>query len=147
MSNRNRAVSEVVATLVILLIISILGTSIYSFSLTTVRSQQDRLRSEISKEVSRTRERLKIVYVHWNGLGDRLNITFLNYGLLEANIVKIYVDGEMVTTYHEGLEVHIPDSELGLISFTSPVEISPDELYDIVFVTGRGVSNVHTWQS
>lgn len=147
MSRRKRAVSEVVASLVILLIVSIFGTSIYSFSLTSVRSQQDRLRGEISAETSRARERLKIIYINWNGLDDRLNITFLNYGLFETSIVKIYVDGEMVTIYHEGLGAQVANSKLGLVSFTSPVEINSDTIYEIVIVTDRGVSNVHSWQS
>ncbi len=147
MSRRRKAVSEVVASLVILLIISVLGTSLYSFSTTVMRSQQESLQNDIEIETARAKERLKVVYVVWDGSSDDLNVSVLNCGRLEMRIVDMYVNGVKVSTYLGGLGDVIPTSGLTTVSFTSPVGVVPDSLYQFVIISERGVTHVHSWQS
>jgi archaellum component FlaF (FlaF/FlaG flagellin family) len=147
MSRRRKAVSEVVASLVILLIISVLGTSLYTFSMTVMRSQQESLQNDIEIETARAKERLKVVYVVWDGSSDDLNVSVLNCGRLEMRLVDMYVNGVKVSTYLGGLGGVIPTSGLTTVSFTSPVGVVPDSLYQFVIISERGVTHVHSWQS
>jgi archaellum component FlaF (FlaF/FlaG flagellin family) len=147
MSRRRTAISEVVASLVILLIISVLGTSLYSFSMTVMHSQQENLQNDIEIETARAKERLKVVYVVWDGSSDDLNVSVLNCGRLEMRIVDLYVNGVKVSTYLGGLGGVIPTSGLTTVSFTSPVGIASDSLYQFVIISERGVTHVHSWRS
>lgn len=147
MSRFRRAVSEVISTLVILLIVSVLGTSLYGISLASMRSQQESFQGEVRLEVSRAMERMKVVHVGWDGSSDLLNLTVLNYGKLDLKISEIYMNGEAVTSYNEGRGDEFPTLRLGRISFTSPISISSGNLYQFVLVTERGVSHAHSWQS
>ena len=147
MLKRRRAVSEVVASLVILLVVSILGTSLYSFSLNVMRSQQENFFLQSRAEAFRAQERLKVVYVGWSGSDNTLNLTVLNHGNIEISLAEVYVNGEKVNSYNDGLGVKIVTSRLAGLSFTSPVNVAPDNLYQFVIVSERGVSHVHSWES
>lgn len=80
----------------------------------------------------------------WDGSGNDLNLTVLNYGKYDIKIVDIYINDERVNTYLSGRYEEIIISDLGLISFTSPIPISSETLYDIVIVTERGVPHVYS---
>lgn len=147
MLKRRRAVSEVVASLVILLVVSILGTSLYSFSLNVMRSQQENFFLQSQAEAFRAQERLKVVYVGWSGSDNTLNLTVLNHGKIEISLAEVYVNGEKVNSYNDGLGAKIVTSRLAGLSFTSPVNVAPDKLYQFVIVSERGVSHVHSWES
>jgi len=146
MTSRSRAVSEVVASIILLLIVSVLGTFLYSYTLNATRFQQDILQGEVRMEAERAQERFKVIAVWWSGGGGILNLTVLNYGRLDIKIVDIYVNGERVTDYHSSHGEVIYTSSWRRISFTSPVPISAGVLYEIVVVSNRGVSNVHSWE-
>jgi archaellum component FlaF (FlaF/FlaG flagellin family) len=147
MLKKRRAVSEVVASLVILLVVSILGTSLYSFSLNVMRSEQENFFLQSRAEAFRAQERLKVVYVGWSGSDDTLNLTVLNHGMIEISLAEVYVNGEKVTSYNDGLGAKIVTSRLAGLSFTAPMSIAPDNLYQFVIVSKRGVSHVHSWES
>jgi hypothetical protein len=142
-----RGVSEIIASLVVLLIISILGTSIYSFSLSVMQSQNDNLHSSMTVEGERIQERMKLLSVVWNGMDDILNISLLNYGEIDLKLADVYVNGLQVETYHSGQFQEISNLEVDTISFTSPISLSPDNLYQIVIVSNRGVSYIKSWES
>lgn len=146
MTSRSRAVSEVVASIILLLIVSVLGTFLYSYTLNATRFQQDILQGEVRMEAERAQERFKVIAVWWSGGGGILNLTVLNYGRLDIKIVDIYVNGERVTDYHSSHGEEIYTSSWRRISFASPVPISAGVLYEIVVVSNRGVSNVHSWE-
>ena len=142
-----RGVSEIIASLVVLLIVSILGTSIYSFSLSVMKSQNDNLQSSMSVEGERIQERMKLLSVVWNGMDDILNISLFNYGEIDLKIADVYVNGLQVETYHSGQFQKITNLEVDTISFTSPHSLSPNNLYQIVIVSERGVSYIKSWES
>ena len=147
MSSRSRAVSEVIASLVLLLIVSVVGTTLYSYTLTVTGLKQNELQGEIQTEAARANERFRIVSVWWSGGGDQLSMTILNYGRLDIKILDVYVDGERVTSYQEGRGEEIFTSRLGRVNFTSPVSLSTDVQYEIVVISERGVSHVYSWES
>ena len=147
MSSRSRAVSEVIASLVLLLIVSVVGTTLYSYTLTVTGLEQNELQGEIQTEAARAKERFRIVSVWWSGVGDQLSMTILNYGRLDIKILDVYVDGERVISYQEGRGEEIFTSRLGRVNFTSPVSLSTDVRYEIVVISERGVSHVYSWES
>jgi len=98
MLERRKAASEVLASLVILLIVSLLGTSLYSFALSTMRYQQDNLNSEIRWETARAKENFKVIHFGWGGLGDDISTMILNYGQLDIKISDVYVNGQKTNT-------------------------------------------------
>ncbi len=147
MLNRERAVSEVVASLMLLLIISVLGTSLYSYTLTATGFQQNTLKGEVQRDAERAQERFRVIAVWWSGSGDFLKLTVLNYGKRDIKIVDIYVNGERATVFHSGRGEEIFTSRWKRISFNSPVPVSADMLYEIVVVSQRGVSVVESWKS
>jgi len=146
-SHGSRAVSEVIASLILLLIVSVLGTFLYSYTLTATELQQNTLEGEVQREGERAQERFKVISVWWSGSGDLLNLTVLNYGRLDIEIVDVYVNGEGVTDYHSGRNEEIFTLKWRRISFISPEPISDGSIYEIVIVSERGVSHVHSWES
>jgi len=142
----DRGVSEVVASLILLLIVTTLGTFLYSYTLTTTGLQQRYLESQTRLETERAEERFRVVSVTWMG-GSKLNVTILNYGLIDIAIVDVYVNGVRVSTYYGGRGEEIYTSELGWICFESPISIEEGSSYEITIVSERGVTYAYLWES
>jgi hypothetical protein len=98
-------------------------------------------------EGDRARERIKLLSVEWSGTNDVLNISLLNFGKTELKIADVYVNGIRVNTYYYGQSESIQTGEVERISFTSPVTMSQDNLYQLILVSERGVSYVQSWES
>ena len=142
----DRGVSEVVASLILLLIVTTLGTFLYSYTLTTTGLQQRYLESQTRLETERAEERFRVVSVTWMG-GSKLNVTILNYGLIDIAIVDVYVNGVRVSTYYGGRGEEIYTSELGWVCFESPISIEEGSSYEITIVSERGVTYAYLWES
>ena len=142
----DRGVSEVVASLILLLIVTVLGTFLYSYTLTTTGLQQRYLESQTRLETERAEERFRVVSVTWMG-GSKLNVTILNYGLIDIAIVDVYVNGVRVSTYYGGRGEEIYTSELGWVCFESPISIEEGSTYEITIVSERGVTYAYLWES
>ena len=146
MYKSKKGVSEVVASLVVLLIVSILGTSIYSVSVTTMQKQRDAIKWTSNIESKKYMEKIRTLYVNWNSTDDELEIYFLNYGNIVINIADIYLNGFRVLNYIEGRNVPVQTSDIDTIKIELPITITTGELYEVIIVTGRGVSHVYNWQ-
>jgi hypothetical protein len=141
-----RGVSEVIASLVVLFIVSILGTSIYSMSVTMMQNQRDTIKWTTNIESNKYMEKIRILYVNWNSTDIELEIFFLNYGNIVTNIADIYLNGFRVLNYIEGRNVQIQTSDIDTIKIESPISITKGEVCDVTIVTGRGESYVYNWQ-
>lgn len=141
MLKRSRAVSEVIANLVIILIVSVLGTFLCSYTLTETGLHQNALIGDVRMVYERAQERFRVVACIWDG--NLLNLTVLNYGKLDIEIVDIYVNCDRVTLPSSR---EVCTSDIERISITYP-SINPDVLYEIVVVSKRGVSHVYHWKS
>jgi hypothetical protein len=142
-----RAVSEVISSLILLLIISVLGTSLYSYSLNVTNSQQNTLNQNIKNEAERVQELFKITSVWWSRYDDTLNVTVLNYGRLDVEVSEVYVNNLRVTSYLDGNPLEILTLKIGHVSFDSPVPIANSSTYELTVVSSRGVSYVHVWST
>ena len=147
MPKRHRAVSEVISSLIILLVVSVSGTFLYSNALTMMGSQENYLRRDLRIEMGKAQERIRIVSALGSVSLDLVNITFLNYGKLDVKIIDIYVEGVRVTSYISGRGNEVLTLDLGTVSFASPVPFVGDANYDLVIVSERGVTYAYSWRS
>jgi DUF971 family protein len=142
-----RGISEVLASLTLLLVIVSVATIFYSYSLTTMDSQRIALSSKVQAESDQAQERFRIISLLWPGSGDSLSVVVLNYGKLDIKVTDVYVQGRKVVSYSEGHDEEIYTSEWERIEFTSPAPISAGNEYELVVVSERGVSHAYVWES
>ena len=142
-----RGVSEIVASLIIMLIVTVAGSGLYAYSLNAFSSSGSSFLLQTSGREERARERLLIIAVWWdNSTGqDKMNVTVLNYGKIELAIDAVYIDGTPVsidegkgTVIVTGEKVHVKFTLTGLV---------PSETYEILAVSERGSKNVVYWKA
>ena len=140
---QRRGVSEIIGSLVILLIVSTLGTYLYYHSLTVIAYQQDSLKHMMKTSSERAQERLSVTAIWWSSSYDLFNITVYNFGNSETSVSDIYINSERVNSFLYGRNEIIGIKELGKVCFSPPSPILPDNILEIVIVSQRGVSDVY----
>jgi len=143
---RKRAVSEVISSLILLMIVSVLGTYLYTYTLNSTGFQRNIIEGDIERKSERAQEKFSVTAVWYNNISDLMNLTILNFGRLDIKIAAIYINDERVTDYFSGFETTIVTSDLKSVSFTPPLSISQGALYEIVVVSKRGISHVFYWK-
>lgn len=145
---RNRSgVSEIQASLIILVIVTSAGALLYNTSLEVLNGYKERMDYENEAETERIFERITLASVYWDGIDDNLTITVYNYCEFDILVDEIYINSNKVETYQYGKESPISSGELGEIRFLCPENILSDSEYTIVIVTERGVQSEYTWYS
>jgi len=144
-----RGVSEIVASLIILLIVSVAGSVLYAYSLSAFNSSGSSFLLQNNEREERAREQLLITTVWWNVSNDYLNITILNYGKIELVIDAVYIDGGQVlaSAFTDGKGETVATQSLVSVKFTSPVSIVDGQNYEIVAVSERGSRYVVYWEA
>lgn len=143
MLNRWRGISEIIGSLMILLIISALGTILYNYSLDAMNYQKNVLESDIKIALDKAQVRIKVISTQSNYSANILNLTILNYGVCSVTIDDVYINNTRVQTYLDGQDTTILPMDLGHINFVSPIPIIQGALYDIVIVSLRGVTHAY----
>ena len=146
MARRDRGISEIIGSVVLILIVSTLGMFLYSYTLSATGSQRENLQGNIKIEAERNQERFNVIAVWWSG-SDLLNLTIINYGKIDNRIADIYIDGNRVASFVSGRGEEIGTSTLGKIIFNAPMTIQSNTTYQIVVVSERGVGNAYNWRS
>lgn len=141
-----RGFSEVIASLIILLIVSLAGAGLYSYSLTTFSSTGDSFRVQTEKKAEQAQERFSIIAVWWD-TATQLNLTVLNYGKIEFAIDAVYIDGEKVSAYISGRGETVAKGGIVSVKFTSSISIVVGQTYEIIAVSERGSRDVAYWQA
>lgn len=144
--SRRRGVSEIIASLMLILIVSVLGTVLYSYTLSTTLSKYNAIQDETHRHAEIVQEHFTILAAWWSGSGNEITLTVLNYGKLDVKLVDIYVDG-VRTSFSGTGGVKILTSTWKRITFTSPNPISSDTAYEIIIVSERGVSYVYIYKT
>ena len=141
-----RGVSEIIASLIIVLIASVAGTALYSYSLSAFSSSSSSFQLQSDQREEQARERFSIIVVWWD-TANQLNVTVLNYGKIELAIDAVYIDGTQVSTYTSGKGETIAKGSIVSVKFTSPVSILDGQTYEIVAVSERGSKDVVYWEA
>lgn len=139
-------VSEIIASLMLVLVVSAAGVLLYSYSLGAFSSSSSLFQLQLSQREERARERFLAIKVWWNRV-DQLNLTILNYGKIDVIINTIYVNATPVATYVSGKGNTIETGGISQIRFVSPIAIQDSRQYEIVIVSERGTKNVLYWKA
>jgi flagellin-like protein len=140
-----RGVSEIIASVVLILIVSSAGIVAYSYSMGAFSSTTSLFQLDTNMNEEQAQERFAVVAV-WNS-SNQLNLTVLNYGQIDVAIDAVYVNWTSVTNYVAGRGTTIGNGALVQVSFISPVSIQSGSTYDIVTVSKRGGTNEIDWKA
>ncbi|NIM44835.1 MAG: hypothetical protein GTN80_03225 [Nitrososphaeria archaeon] len=142
--SERKGVSEVVSSLLVLIIAISIGIGLFSFGMSVFGSNQSSFvsRTELRKEI--LLERFVDAGGYYNASDNALEFVILNYGMKEVTIASIYVNNEVID---EPLEKprFLPDGD-PLIKVHGMkwvrVEVPPDasEPFTVVVVSERGNS-------
>ena len=147
MLSKRRGVSEIISTIILILIVSASGSLLFAYSADYFQEQQDSIITENERTIDQAEERFRITAVFWNGADNVLDIAVYNYGLDDLEITDVYVDGVRVQTYASGRNEIIYTEKIKRIVFTSPVTITLGEGYTINIVSSNGVSQINNWEA
>ena len=144
-----RGVSEVISSLIIILIVSVAGAGLYAYSLNAFNSSGSSFQLQTSAREERALERLLITAIWRNVTDDYLNVTILNYGKIELVIDAVYIDGKQVSasTYTNGKGETVIFRSLVFVKFTSPISIVDGQTYEVRVVSERGSRDVFYWKA
>jgi len=147
MSVKRRGISEIISTIILILIVSIAGTSLFAYSTNYLQRQNDQFLRNNDLTLGKSQERFTMTTVWWSGSGNFLNITVYNYGQNDIAISDIYIDGVRVSAYSYGRNTQILTERLLQIGLTSPIAIVNGAEYKINIVSSRGVSKIVYWEA
>jgi flagellin-like protein len=141
-----RGVSEVVASLIMLLIVSIMGTTLYSYSMSTFSLSWSSYQIQTIDREEQAQERFSIIAIWWDG-GNQLNLTILNYGKIEFAIDSVYIHGKAVTAFISGRGKTVTHGNIISVKFNLPIIIQDGQSYEIIAVSKRGSKDVVNWKA
>ncbi|MCB2171149.1 hypothetical protein KQH65_00255 [archaeon] len=147
MSVNRRGISEIISTIIIIMIVSIAGTYLFAYSTTFIQTENDQYLTNNELEVGQTQERFTVSSVWWSGADDFLNITVYNFGQNDIRVSDVYVDGIRVSAFSYGRDTLILTEKLMKVGFTSPIAIISGSEYKITVVNSRGVTEVIYWRA
>ncbi|MCW4012951.1 MAG: hypothetical protein NWF07_08160 [Candidatus Bathyarchaeota archaeon] len=144
---KRRGISEIISTIIIIMIVSIAGTYLFAYSTTYIQTQNDQYLTNNELDIGQTQERFSVSSVWWSGTDNFLNITVYNFGQNDIEVSDVYVDGIRVSSYSHGKDTLILTKKLLQVGFTSPVAIISGSEYKITVVSSRGVTEVIYWSA
>lgn len=145
-TRNKRGVSEIIASLMLLLIVSSAGIVAYSYSTSAFSSSTSFFQLDMNSKEQQAQERFTIVSV-WSNQSNQLNLTAMNYGQIGFAVDAIYVNWTSVTTFLSGRGTIVGNSALAQISFISPITIQSGSLYEIIVVSTRGSETEVNWNA
>jgi flagellin-like protein len=141
-----RGVSEIIASLMLVLIVTSAGVIAYSYSIGAFSSSTSLFQLNTNQKEKQTQERFATIAV-WSNTSNQLNLTVLNYGQIDLTIDTVYVNWTSVASYLGGNSTTIGKGALIQVSFTSPVTIQSGSTYEIIVVSTRGSKNAINWKA
>lgn len=126
-----RAVSEVIASIIIITIAVAVGTGLYVYSLTYFSTIKSSAELDFSAAISREREKFNLLNYYYDDSTNTLHLYIYNYGEVETKIVNVYIDENQVY----GGEILIKSSELREVSFKVTLSTG---IHSIAIISERG---------
>ena len=142
-----RGVSEIVASLMILLTVTSLSVVLYNYALSSSSSQTYDLIDETKRQEYLAQERIAVLSV--NKISDlnsnpRFNLTFINYGKIDVSINTIYINNVNIGSFSMSKEI---TEYLDINYIVTEYQISSTGEYRIILVSNRGVIIAYTWKN
>jgi flagellin-like protein len=144
-----RGVSEVIASLILILVVTAAGVVIYSYSVSAFSSSGSHFEQQTHLDQEQMRERFQVIRVWWDSSTSQLNLTILNYGQIDIAVSAVYISGTAVAQdqFLSGRSVRVGVGELVLVKFVSPISIQSGTVSEILVVTERGGKNSVSWKA
>ena len=140
-----RGVSEILATMMVLMIVSSLGVMLYNISLSNLSNQQSNLSSSIETQKGMAQERFEIIDVIRRN-DTHVIVYYVNY--TKVDISSVYLECKGRGSNPESLILPMPTPTVKVIldkvsSIELPVIRNITDTYDVTFkiVSQRGVSS------
>lgn len=134
-----KGLSEIIASLLLILIVTSAGVVVYAYSVKVIGSSSSNFNLQNAQNEEQAQERFQIIRV-WSSNQNQLNLTILNYGMTDLTIVAVYINGTSVTQFISGNAVTIGVDQLINVRFTSPLTVQSGSL-QILAVSQRGGKN------
>ena len=131
-----RGISEIIGSLIIVLIVTVAGVAVYGYSLNALTASGDSFNHKTQQYSEQAQERFEVLRV-WSS-GQRLNVTLLNYGETDLQVAAVYVNGTAVQQYHSGTGATALKNQLLTVDFNSPIQIPSSASLEILVVSARG---------
>ena len=141
---RRLGISELYSSLILLVIISTMGSIVYSYTLETTVNYEQHFSEQNSKELKRILERIELV--DFTSINVDFNVSIYNYGEFNSSIDNIYINDIMVDNYYMGINENIAPYTILRISFASPVMINDGDIFNIKIVSSNGVVKSYDWE-
>lgn len=140
LTRSKKGLSEIVASLMLILIVTIAGVIVYAYSVSVIGSSSSNFDLQTTQSEDLAKERFQIIRV-WSNGQNQLNLTVLNYGKTDLTINAVYVNGTAVAQFVSGNGVAIGVDQLVNVKFTLPFTIQSGSLIEILAVSARGGKN------
>lgn len=143
MRNR-RGVSEIVASMVLLVITASLGLILYNMALSATGSQESSLVYETDYQEQISSERFSILSVA-RTTDDKINIDVMNYGKIDIILSDVYVNGVRVVPF-TALTIYTQEIKpIKIDGFT--LDPPGEKEYNILLVSELGDKVAYTWKN
>jgi flagellin-like protein len=147
-----RGVSEIIGSLLLILIITSAGVVVYAYSVNAFNTSSSSIQQQTRLDEEQTLERLHIIRVWFDSSSNQFNLTVLNYGEINWAINAVYINGTPVNpiqvTNLNGASVSFTAiDQLALLRFNSPIAISFGSVCEILVVTERGGKTSVSWKA
>jgi flagellin-like protein len=146
LSNK-RGVSEVIASLILILVVTAAGVVIYAYSVTAFSSSGSHFEQQTKLDQEQMRERFQVIRDWWDSSTSQLNLTVLNCGQIDITVSAVYINGTAVQQFLSGQNVRVGVGELVQVKFISPLPIQLGTVNEILVVTERGGKNSVSWKT
>jgi hypothetical protein len=149
MIRKRRGISEMVAVVLVLIIVSVAGALLYRVSLETMGTQYTTLTNQVSDQTLAAEERFEIVAIEKaTEPTDGVKVYVLNYTpdkTIDIIIDKIYINGVIqtdTTIPTRGLVIQAHEVK----SVTIWGSFNPGQEYNILVISQRGIGNASPWE-
>lgn len=145
--SKRLAISELYASLILLIITSTMGIMLYNYATETTLKYEESFIDKENQNYKQILERWSIVHVIGDSNNDEIKITVYNYGEFEFEIDEVYVNDVLVTSFNQLGNKTINSFDLKEISIKSPVSLGGGEKYTILIVSKNGVKSNYIWRN
>ena len=142
---KRRAVSVIISNMIIIFIISITGSYLFTYSTEYFQNENSRYIGESELQKGQYQEQFKITNI-WDHQ-NFLNITVYNYGKADIHIVDVYFNGIRVNDFIFGRSDEVLTNSLHKVGFFSPINLVTGGVYEVKIVSKRGMSSSSFWES
>lgn len=139
-------ISELYASLILLVIISTMGVILYNYAVETTMKYQESFIEQENQNSQKVLEHWEIVNVNGDPINDKLNITIYNYGGFDFEIDKVYINDVIATSFSAVLNKTVYSMDINKLTIDSPLSIQNGEKYTVMVVSRNGVKSSYVWK-